>query len=255
MEEKKMARLAVLLPHRDRKEFKDFQISYLPNFVKSQGIDCKIFFCEQKDDKVFNRSRCINFAFKFCMENYSPDYVVVSDIDIVPFVVDYGWHGVAEAWFMNAGGMKILSTDFEMVNGYNNNFYGWGYEDSEFWFRLDCFGVKNRRWPAPTGTEMVDMEMHEGDSKAVSLSYFGSDNPRFFHCKEKEETKCINFKPKKTWYNEKNKKRNVDILHTIRSMPQDERLKYFKSNGLNEINLRDLNVEFNDGCVAEVSHI
>lgn len=249
-----MARLAVLIPHRDRKEFKEFQISYLPNFIKSQGIDCKIFFCEQKDAQIFNRSKSLNFAFKFCMEEYNPDYVVSSDIDMVPFKVDYHWRGIAEAWFMNAGGIKVLASDFLKVNGYNNDFFGWGYEDSEFWLRLDCFGVKNERWRAPPETELVDLEMRTTDSEAFSLSYFGSNNPRFFHYGEKQETKHIHYKPQKTWYNEHNKKKNDNLIRSIREMQKEERLSYFGCHGLNEIDLERVEIESNGREFAEIAY-
>jgi hypothetical protein len=249
-----MAKLAVILPHKDRREFKEFQASYLPYYILNQGIDCKVFFCEQTGGGIFNKSKTLNFGFKFCMEDYNPDYVVVGDIDMVPMSIDYRWGGIAEAWFVNAGGLRILASDFTRVNGYNNNFRGWGYEDSEFWFRLDCFGVKNRRWAPPPKSEMVDLEMQSLDSKSFSLSYFGCDNPRFFHRSENPVTKHITFMPKKTWYTEDNKKRNLGLMESVRAMPKEERMFYFMSNGLNEISLGEINVNSNGSHVAEISY-
>ena len=46
---------------------------------------------------------------------------------------------------IKACNMAFWREDFVAVNGYDNLFYGWGYEDDEFAARLINFGIKKRR--------------------------------------------------------------------------------------------------------------
>jgi len=248
-------KLAVLIPHRDREEFKSFLASYLPRFLLERNMDFKVIFCEQKDKELFSRSITLNMAFKFAMLDFQPDYVVTSDVDMVPVKnVNYEWEGENKVWFVNAGGLKCLSSDFAEVNGYNNTFRGWGYEDSEIWKRLDVFGKKVNRWSPPQDCLIVDMEMPEKtDSASASLNYWGDHNPRFITPHEFEPTKGMK-KPLKTWYSENKRKSNSDLIESIKAMPEEEMRHYFMFNGLNHTDASKIQVEYNSASLAEISY-
>lgn len=238
-------RLAVILPHRNRDVYKDFQKEYLPNYLSKQGIEHRVFFCEQQDNLLFSRAVAINVGFSFALENYAPDYVVVGDIDLVPLTVDYAYTNTSEVWFGNAGGVKVLTNEFIIANGYNNYFRGWGYEDSEFWYRLDVMGIKMIDWKytAADGTTMVDLEMHAADSLEHSLGYFGGQtNVRFYHPKEVDVTRHVNTIYPKTWLTEDIKANNADLCVAIKSLPKQDAIPYFMRNGLNQINTKKVEV-------------
>jgi len=238
-------KLAVVLPHKDRDVYKNFQKYYLSDYLSKQGIEHKLFFCEQRDNLLFSRAMAINVGVLFALEHYAPDYLVIGDIDLVPLTVDYTYPGTAEVWFGNAGGIKLLTTDFLLVNGYNNIFRGWGYEDSEFWYRLDVLGVPVTYWKykALEGTTMVDLEMNTLDSYAHSLNYFGGlTNIRFFHPQEVDVTKHINTVYPKTWLTDDIKTQNAKLSDSIKALPKYELIPYFMRHGLHEINPRKIEV-------------
>ncbi|NBT57426.1 hypothetical protein EBT16_01445 [bacterium] len=87
------------------------------------------------------------------------------------------------------------------------------------------------------------------------LGYFGgSDNPRFFNRLENPATKHITFHPSKTWYTGENRKRNSDLVESIKLMAAEDQIPYFMSNGLSEISLRSVKVQSNASHVAEISY-
>jgi hypothetical protein len=226
-------KLAVLVPHKDREVYQEFQRQYLTTYLEKQGISHNVVFCEQQNDEVFNRSKTLNVAFQFAYNNYRPDYVIVNDVDIVPLNLDYSYSDVAEVWFGDAGGVKLLSSDFIRVNGYNPNFKGWGYEDSEFEHRLHINDIEHKKWSDfAVQAEMINLEI-EGDSLSVSQGYFGKENPpRFFAPSEHPLTSHITIKHPRTWDTPDRRKQNAELCDGVKLLPKTEAIKYFLENGL-----------------------
>lgn len=249
-------KLAVIFPTQNREVYKTFQKSYLPAYLNKQGITAKVFFAEQQDNLLFSRSRAVNAGVLYALETYSPDYLVISDVDLVPLNVPYTYNKSAEVWFCNAGGLKILTKDFILINGYNNSFRGWGYEDSELWHRLDTFGVPNVDWKfeAPKGTEMVDLEMINRDSRAHTTGYFnGLTNLRFYHPSEVAVTSGVNTIYEKNWLDPNTQQNNAALCDAIKSLPRLDALPYFMRHGLNQINTRNITVVSDTDTSAEIS--
>ena len=59
------------------------------------------------------------------------------------------------------GAVAISKTQFEMVNGFANRFYGWGAEDDDFYYRLENKHLTVERFP-PTLASYV-MLSHQTD--------------------------------------------------------------------------------------------
>ena len=228
-----MVKLAVLVPHKNREIYQQFQKQYLTAYIKNQGIPHNVVFCEQRNDEIFNKSKTLNVAFQFAYNNYRPDYVIVNDVDTIPLNLDYSYNGTAEIWFGNAGGVKLLSSDFVQVNGYNPNFKGWGYEDSEFEHRLYINNIEHRRWSDfAVQAEMINFEIDK-DSLSFSQIYFGKENPpRFYAPSEHPLTSHIVVKHPRTWYTLDYKKQNAQLLDRVKLLPKTEAIKYFLENGL-----------------------
>jgi hypothetical protein len=229
-------KLAVLVPHKDREVYQQFQRQYLTTYLEKQGINHNIVFCEQQNNELFNKSKTLNVAFQFAYTNYNPDYVIVNDVDIVPLNLDYSYNNTAEVWFGDAGGVKLLSSDFIRVNGYNPNFKGWGYEDSEFWHRLQINDVKHKKWSDfAVQAEMINLEI-EGDSLSVSQSYFGTVNPpRFFAPSEHPLTSHITIKHPRTWDTPDGRQQNAELCDGIKLLPKTDAIRYFLENGLSQV--------------------
>lgn len=247
-------RLAVVLPYQNRELYKEFQKQYLTNYLSDKNINHRIFFCEQNNNNVFNRSKTINFGVKFAIEYYRPDYLVISDIDTVPINVDYVYKDLAEVWFMTAGGVKISTKDFIKVNGFNNKFEGWGYEDSEFWHRLNVFNIKNEEWhKSVKKAELIDLELFEEDSLKYSKSYFGLDvPPRVYKSAEHSLTKDICVQYPKTWLTKQYRDKNSELYDFIKSMSKSKSIDYFIKNGLNELKIEDVILESRTDTISEL---
>ncbi len=249
-------KLAVIVPTKNREVYKTFQKSYLPAYLNKQGIIAKVFFVEQQDNLLFSRAAAANAGVLYALETYNPDYLVFNDVDLVPLNVSYTYNKSAEIWFCNAGGIKILTKDFILINGYNNSFRGWGYEDSELCHRLNTFEVPNVQWnlEAPNGTEMVDLEMSTLDSRAHSIGYFGGlTNLRFYHPREVAVTSGVNTIYEKTWLAPTIKQNNADLCDAIKSLPKPDALSYFMRHGLNQINTKNITVVSDTDTLAEIS--
>jgi hypothetical protein len=229
-------KLAVLVPHKDREVYQQFQRQYLTTYLEKQGIPHNIVFCEQQNNELFNKSKTLNVAFQFAYKNYNPDYVIVNDVDIVPLNLDYSYNDTAEVWFGDAGGVKLLSSDFIRVNGYNPNFKGWGYEDSEFWHRLQINDIKHKKWSDfAVQAEMINLEI-ERDSLSVSQSYFGTVNPpRFFAPSEHPLTSHITIKHPRTWDTPDGRQQNAELCDGIKLLPKTDAIRYFLENGLSQV--------------------
>jgi hypothetical protein len=139
-------KLGIIVPYRNRyehlQEFKKSIVEYL----ESKNIDFKIIIVEQDNAKLFNRGMLCNIGFIEAQKE-NCDYIVIHDVDMIPVDVDYSYSNVPvhlatdnipfESYF---GGITMFPTDiFEKINGYPNNFWGWGGEDDELYNRTKKF--------------------------------------------------------------------------------------------------------------------
>jgi len=157
-------KLAIIVPYRDRQKQLDVFLPHMKKFlsrkaqqewyggssaVEANYLDYDIFVIEQKDDYPFNRGMLINSCVKLLPEEY--DYFVFQDVDLLPTNdnVHYGYeeHPVHMSskfykkielpYFEYIGGcLKISRKQFEKINGYSNEYWGWGFEDLDFLTRM-----------------------------------------------------------------------------------------------------------------------
>ena len=64
---------------------------------------------------------------------------------------------------MFGGVSQMTSQQFEAVNGYSNNFWGWGGEDDQMYLRLKIAGMKLQR-PVPQNSSRWTMIPHNHES-------------------------------------------------------------------------------------------
>lgn len=152
-----MNKLAILVPYRDREQHLKKFAPHMSSFLKSQGIDYSIYIIEQLDDKPFNRAKLLNVGFLETKEEH--DYFCFHDIDMLPSNKDCDYsfidgacrlsHFVSQFNFVPrppqefGGGVVMINKEsFENVNGFSNNYWGWGLEDNDFSTRCRRKGVK-----------------------------------------------------------------------------------------------------------------
>ena len=139
------ARLAIVIPYRDREEHLKRMLPHLVTFFErdrfAMPIPYEIHIAEQAPGKPFNRGAIKNAGFALAHAN--ADYVVFHDVDYVPMWADYSrvhaptvlirW-GVAERPPTEPSAtpgcvVALPVDDFVRVNGYSNDYWGWGFED------------------------------------------------------------------------------------------------------------------------------
>jgi hypothetical protein len=146
-----MHKLAIVVPYRDREAHLNEFILHMNNYLKNQY---KIFIIEQVDDKLFNRGKLLNVGFDVCKDDY--DYFALHDVDLLPTEVDYSYvdqpthlarrlpefHG-GSAYDENFGGATLFRKEhFLCVNGFSNEYWGWGAEDDDLRLRCTREGLK-----------------------------------------------------------------------------------------------------------------
>ena len=130
---------------------------------------------EQNDDLPFNRGKLLNIGFQQAIRNQC-DYVVFHDIDMLPIDVDYSYSDVPihlannftnskrEIFKTYFGGVTLFPIDlFKKVNGYSNEYWGWGFEDDDLLMRLTEQNV------------FTDFEIYEVPKESTSGLYLHGD--------------------------------------------------------------------------------
>lgn len=144
-----MERLAIIVPYRDRKEHLKKFVPYMEKYLSDDEIEYSIFIIEQADDKPFNRAKLLNIGFKETEKDF--DYFAFHDVDMLPMDSDYSYpegptHLAAEVEQFNwglayegyFGGVTLFDKEnFLKINGYSNEYWGWGAEDDDVLYR--CF--------------------------------------------------------------------------------------------------------------------
>ena len=141
-------------------------------------LDYQIFIIEQSDDKPFNRGKLLNVGYKFACDN-GCDYFVFHDVDMLPEDVDYSYtdkplhlathlqeHDYETTFFDYFGGVTMFNKqDFELINGFSNEYWGWGFEDDDLLIRcLDSNLELDKQQIGVGGSDEIQTFKFNGDS-------------------------------------------------------------------------------------------
>ena len=190
-------KLGVIVPYRKRPgHLRKFRES-IESYLKDQ--DYELIVVEQNDDLPFNRGKLLNIGFQQAIRNQC-DYVVFHDIDMLPIDVDYSYSDVPihlatnftnsdrEIFKTYFGGITMFPIDlFKKVNGYSNEYWGWGFEDDDLLMRLTEQNV------------FTDYEIYDVPKESTSGIYLHGDES-YVECNNiiditKDFTFHITFKP------------------------------------------------------------
>lgn len=134
-------RLSIIIPYRDRKTALESLIPRLSDYVSTQ-VDCfNISVVEQDDNEPFNKGILNNLG---VLLNPDADYYCIHDVDLIPEFSDYSYpekpshlstlcsqFNYVEDPAALMGGVVLFQHDhFKKVNGYPNDYVGWGKEDA-----------------------------------------------------------------------------------------------------------------------------
>lgn len=140
---------AIIIPYRDRQEHLAKFIDNLSQ-LEINAENVHIFIIEQGDKKKFNRGLLLNIGYKL-IEKQNFDVIIFHDVDLLPqqdiinyyfTIPKYPLH-IAKRWTSKYdfneffGGIVAFTPKmFQSVNGFPNDFHGWGGEDDALYNRI-----------------------------------------------------------------------------------------------------------------------
>ena len=147
---------AIVVPYRDRAEHLDIFLGHMEKY--DCGTPFSIYIVEQYGNGKFNRGQLCNVGYLQAMvEGFT--HIIFHDVDMIPHNVSYApWEGVthlaarATQFKMELpypkylGGVVMFDKEsFAKINGFSNNYQGWGLEDDDLYARCVAAGV-NVKW-------------------------------------------------------------------------------------------------------------
>ncbi|CAF0939723.1 unnamed protein product [Adineta steineri] len=140
-------RVAIIIPYRNRDMQLRIFINFMHPFLQKQQLDYQIFLVEPVNDISFNRALLFNIGFREAMKIYSWQCFIFHDVDLIPEDDRNIYSCPAEPRHMSVavntldynlpyrtifGGVSALTVkQMESVNGFSNQFFGWGGEDDD----------------------------------------------------------------------------------------------------------------------------
>ncbi|KAM3933161.1 beta-1,4-galactosyltransferase 4 [Leptodactylus fuscus] len=146
-------KVAILIPHRNRERHLLYLLENLHPFLQRQQLDYAIYVIHQAGDVKFNRAKLLNVGYLEALKEENWDCFIFHDVDLVPendfntylcdsepkhLVVGRNVTGYKLRYEGYFGGVTAMTRkQFARVNGYSNNYWGWGGEDDDLRFRVE----------------------------------------------------------------------------------------------------------------------
>lgn len=149
-------KLGIIVPYRNRfRQLVAFKKA-IEKYFSDKDIEYVVIVIEQDNEAAFNRGKLLNVG-ALEAKKLDCDYVVFHDIDMLPLDVDYSYEDFPihlASRFKSGdrnlgihfneyfGGVTLFPLrDFERVNGYSNEYWGWGFEDDDLFHRVKSSGL------------------------------------------------------------------------------------------------------------------
>jgi len=180
-------KLGVCVPYRNREEHLHTFVPRVGKYLKNRGIDFQMYFCHQDDDKLFNRGATKNIAAEWALKE-GCDYIVWHDIDMIPVEgggADYSfpeegprhiatqisqmdWQLKYHEYF---GGAVLFSKEhLEATNGYSNDYWDWGMEDDDLFWRCHKEKLTNDTYMDKI-LENQSYKRFDGDTSFIKIPF------------------------------------------------------------------------------------
>ena len=153
---KKQTKIAIIISYRNRVENLNNFIEYFYKLNNNNNID--IFIVEQNNADNFNRGLLLNIGFIISNNKFHYDRYIFHDVDMYPEqnlfdlyfqFIDYNIHYASpdlnSKYKFNeflGGVIGMNENDIKKINGFPNNFFGWGGEDDALYNRLATNNIK-----------------------------------------------------------------------------------------------------------------
>uniref|UniRef100_A0A8D2PUB5 Beta-1,4-galactosyltransferase 3 n=1 Tax=Zosterops lateralis melanops TaxID=1220523 RepID=A0A8D2PUB5_ZOSLA len=156
---------------------------HLHPFLQRQQLHYGIYVVHQAGNSTFNRAKLLNVGVKEALKDEDWDCLFLHDVDLIPendhnlYTCD-PWNPKHASVAMNKfgyslpypqyfGGVSALTPDQYMkINGFPNEYWGWGGEDDDIATRVRLAGMKISRPPVSIGHyKMVKHKSDKGNEE------------------------------------------------------------------------------------------
>ncbi|KAL7861120.1 hypothetical protein AOLI_G00174690 [Acnodon oligacanthus] len=174
-----LQKVAIIIPFRNRDEHLKYWLYYLHPILQRQQLDYGVYVINQDGDETFNRAKLLNVGYAEALKEYDYECFVFSDVDLIPMddrntykcfsqprhlSVSMDKFGFRLPYNQYFGGVSSMSKEqFLKINGFPNNYWGWGGEDDDIYNRLSSKGMSISRPSAVVGK--CRMIRHERDKQ------------------------------------------------------------------------------------------
>ncbi|CAH2218970.1 beta-1,4-galactosyltransferase 4, partial [Pelobates cultripes] len=164
-------KVAIIIPFRNREMHLVYLLNHLHPFLQRQQIEYGIYVVHQAGTEKFNRAKLLNVGYLEALKEMEWDCFIFHDVDLLPendinlYLCDtepkqlvgqminirvrasatIRWHkgtlclpfSQLITWKYYFGGATALTrSQFVKINGYSNNYWGWGAEDDDMRKRI-----------------------------------------------------------------------------------------------------------------------
>ncbi|KAE8609992.1 hypothetical protein XENTR_v10011979 [Xenopus tropicalis] len=154
-------KVAIIIPFRHREHHLKYWLHYLHPILRRQKVAYGIYIINQFGEDTFNRAKLLNVGFLEAMKEADYDCFIFSDVDLIPmddrnlyhcyeqprhFAIAMDKFGFRLPYAGYFGGVSGLSkAQFLKINGFPNEYWGWGGEDDDIYNRITLNGMKISR--------------------------------------------------------------------------------------------------------------
>ncbi|XP_067331237.1 beta-1,4-galactosyltransferase 2 isoform X1 [Channa argus] len=154
-------KVAIIIPFRHRENHLKYWLHYLHPILRRQKIDYGIYIINQLGEDTFNRAKLLNVGYTEALKDAEYDCFIFSDVDLIPmddrnlyhcydqprhFAIAMDKFGFRLPYAGYFGGVSGLSKkQFLKINGFPNEYWGWGGEDDDIYNRITLNGMKVSR--------------------------------------------------------------------------------------------------------------
>ncbi|VDN31839.1 unnamed protein product [Gongylonema pulchrum] len=140
-------RVAIVVPYRDREVHLRIFLHNLHSLLSKQQLDYAIFIVEQHANETFNRAKLMNVGFAEAMKLYDWQCFIFHDVDLLPENDRNIYSCPEQPRHMSVaidkfkyklpygsifGGISAMTVEqFVKINGFSNDYWGWGGEDDD----------------------------------------------------------------------------------------------------------------------------
>ena len=154
--------VAIIVPYRDRATQLAVFLRHIHPFLQRQDLHYRVYIINQVDQHLFNRAMLMNVGFTEAMKDFSWDCCIFHDVDLLPeddrnlytcptqprhmsVAVDKFKYKLPYKTIF--GGVAALTVaNFRKLNGFSNQFWGWGGEDDDMSKRIHYHKLRISRY-------------------------------------------------------------------------------------------------------------